>query len=51
VAAVVTLLELGYLQRCKNKNQSLKIKDGQKVPKKGEYWLGCNIQGQKNTWT
>ncbi len=24
--------------------QSLKIKDGHKVPKKGEYWLGGNIK-------
>jgi hypothetical protein len=31
----------------KNHNQSLKIEDGHKVPKKGEYWLRCNIQGQK----
>jgi hypothetical protein len=31
----------------KNNNKSLKIEDGHKVPKKGEYWLGCNVQGQK----
>ncbi len=31
----------------KNNNQSLKIKNGYKVPKNREHWLGCNVQGQK----
>ncbi len=31
----------------KNNNQSLKMKDGHEVPKKREYWLGCNFQGKK----
>ncbi len=34
----------------KNNNQSLKIKDGHKVPEKGTILAGMQCPGTKNTW-
>jgi hypothetical protein len=33
--------------RTKSNIQNVKVKDGHFVTRKGEYWLGCNAQGQK----